>query len=149
MLGTRMGRSRPETGGSGTEIRRASKIVIVEDEIIVAWNLSETLERLGYDVTGVAHNAEDAVELVGRYRPDLVLMDIRLAGERDGIEAAGDIRQQFNLPVIFLSSHGDAYTMRRAAHVYPLGFIDKPYSEQGLAQALKDIVARASGGKPQ
>src|SRR5215210_5403286 len=90
------------------------KILIVEDETIVAADLTEKLRRIGYEVVGSTRRGEDAVTIAAAERPTLVLMDIVLAGEMDGIEAADRIRQTSNLPIVFLTAHSDTDTLARA-----------------------------------
>jgi len=89
-------------------------ILIVEDEWIIALDIKRHLSKLGYGVVGTANSAEKALELVAQTKPDLVLMDIYLQGETTGIEASELIRQQFNLPIVFLTAHADEATLAEA-----------------------------------
>jgi PAS domain S-box-containing protein len=107
-------------------------ILIVEDEAIVAEDLSQKLGRLGYEVRGVTALGEEAVALARDRRPDLVLMDIRLQGRMDGVEAAELIRREGDLPVIFLTAHSDRPTLQRAKLTEPFGYILKPFEELEL-----------------
>src|SRR5207249_1586763 len=107
-------------------------IFIVEDEAIVAADLTSKLRRLGYTVTGATARGEDAVTFVRDRRPDLVLMDIRLAGRMDGIEAADQIRAKYGLPVVYLTAHSDHATLQRAKLTEPFGYITKPFEEREL-----------------
>ncbi len=107
-------------------------ILIVEDEAIIAADLAGTLRRLGYGVSGTTGLGEEAIELAREQRPDLVLMDIRLAGAMDGIEAAETIRRELDLPVIYLTAHSDRATLERAKLTDPFGYILKPFEELGL-----------------
>src|SRR5262245_4515621 len=91
----------------------AARILIVEDEVIVARDLQEQLTRLGYGIAGRAGGADGAVELAREQRPDLVLMDIRLDGQRDGIDAAKIIQADLGLPVVYLTAHTDDGTLDR------------------------------------
>ena len=108
------------------------KILIVEDEKIIALDLQRRLERFGYTVVGMASEGETAVELARQAGPDIVLMDIYLAGTMDGIDAAGIIRNQLGLPVIFLTAYTDERTLERAKEVEPYGYILKPLKEREL-----------------
>lgn len=108
------------------------KILIVEDEKIIALDLQRRLERFGYTVVGMAGEGETAVELARQAAPDIILMDISLAGTMDGIEAAGIIRKQLGLPVIFLTAYADEKTLERAKEVEPYGYILKPLKEREL-----------------
>jgi len=112
-------------------------ILIVEDEAIVAADLAGKLGRLGYEISGTTGFAEDAVNQAREQRPDLVLMDIRLAGTMDGVEAAEIIRREFDLPVIFLTAHSDSATLERAKLTGPFGYILKPFEERELATNIE------------
>jgi two-component system cell cycle sensor histidine kinase/response regulator CckA len=105
-----------------------SKILVVEDEGIIAIDLRRKLEQAGYTVTGVAADATEAFEELNRDLPDLVLMDIRLRGRDDGIETAAKVREQFRLPIIFVTSHADDETLQRAKVTEPSGYIVKPFA---------------------
>jgi PAS domain S-box-containing protein len=110
---------------------------IVEDEAIVANDLKETLLSLGYTVAGVAKSGEVAVEKIRETRPDLVLMDIHLAGAMDGIDAAGQVRALFNIPVVFLTAYADNTLLERAKCTEPYGYIVKPYDDRGLQSTIE------------
>lgn len=108
------------------------RILIVEDEAIIAMELRETLTHLGYTVVGNELRGEDAVRTAGRLRPDVVLMDIRLKGPMDGIEAADRIARRYDIPVIYTTAHSDRETLSRAIRSQPYGYIIKPYNERDL-----------------
>ena len=110
----------------------ASTIMIVDDEIIIARELESRLRKLGYDVPGIAASGKEAIHLAEATAPDLVLMDIVLKGEIDGIEAATEIRKQRSVPVIYLTAYTDETTLRRARITEPFGYIVKPFSEREL-----------------
>jgi len=112
-------------------------ILIVEDEKLVAENLSSRLANLGYEVAGVVADGEQAVALAGRLRPNLVLMDIWLKGPMDGIEAAETIRREYDTPVIYLTAHSDPATLARAKITDPFGYILKPFEERQLATQIE------------
>jgi signal transduction histidine kinase len=107
-------------------------ILIVEDESIVALDLKRRLEALGYEVVGMVPSGERAIEQVASMLPDLVLMDIKLKGRMDGVEAAEAIRARFDLPVIFLTAYADTETLARAKHTRPYGYLVKPFEDQDL-----------------
>lgn len=109
-----------------------AKILIVEDEGILAEGLKKRLIGLGYTVVGIAARGEEAIEKAGQTRPDLVIMDIRLKGETDGIEAAQVIRQRFDIPVVYLTAYSDSETLNRARITEPYGYICKPVEEREL-----------------
>ena len=112
------------------------RILIVEDEMFVALDIEAAVIKVGHKVVGFAGTAERAVELADAMRPDLVLMDIRLPGDRDGIDAAIEIRQCFDIPSLIISACSDAETRARAAPARALGFIAKPFDHALLALAL-------------
>ncbi len=107
-------------------------VLIVEDEGIVAADIASQLSRLGYVISGTAGRGEDAIRLTRELLPDLVLMDIKLDGAMDGVEAAKIIRQEFSLPIIFLTAHSDRATLDRAKLVDPFGYLLKPFDDHGL-----------------
>jgi len=109
-----------------------TKILIVEDEGLVARDIEETLIRLGYEVVAIAHSGRDAVEEAARYEPALVLMDIVLQGDMDGITAAGLIREHSNIPIVYLTAYADKKTLQRAKLTTPFGYILKPFREREL-----------------
>jgi len=109
-----------------------TKCLIVEDEPIVASDLKCRLEKAEYAVAGIADDMPHAIQLLETEKPDLVFMDVNINGEKDGIETARVIRQKYDLPVIFVTSHMDAETIQRAASTGPFGYIVKPYATVNL-----------------
>jgi signal transduction histidine kinase len=116
-------------------------ILIVEDEWVIALDIKQHLNKLGYKVSGTANSAAKALELVAASKPDLVLMDIYLQGDKSGIEAAEQIRQQFYIPVVFLTAHADEATLTQAIATHPYGYIVKPFEEQDLIIAIQVALA--------
>lgn len=114
-----------------------TSILIVEDEAIVAADLAAKLRRLNYEVAGITAEGEEAVLLVDRLRPQLVLMDIQLNGKIDGIEAAKTIRLRQDVPVIYLTAHSDPATLARAKVTGAFGYILKPFEERELATQIE------------
>ncbi|MFP4308631.1 MAG: PAS domain S-box protein [Desulfococcaceae bacterium] len=112
-------------------------ILVVEDEAVVGADLANKLERLGHAVAATAAGAEEAISLARRLRPDLVLMDIRLGGTMDGIEAADAVREELDIPVVFLTAHSDPATLKRAKIAQPFGYILKPFEERELASQIE------------
>ena len=112
-------------------------ILIVEDETIVAADLASKVSQLGYEVSGMLDRGEDAINHLRNQRPDLVLMDIRLSGKMDGVEAAEIIRREFDLPVIYLTAHSDRATLERAKLTEPFGYILKPFDELALGTHIE------------
>ena len=113
------------------------QILIVEDEPIVAADLKVRLELLGCQVVGAVPSGEKAVALAEQRRPDLVLMDIRLEGRMDGIEAAQEIRRQWRLPVVYLTAYADDATLERAKVTEPYGYILKPFKDRELKTVIE------------
>ena len=109
-----------------------AKIFIVEDEAIVAESLNDQLEGLGYIVTGNAPSGEEALRNIKNNLPNLVLMDIMLEGEMDGIAAANEIRSRFNIPIVFLTAYTDDKILERASITGPFGYIVKPFVNEDL-----------------
>jgi CheY-like chemotaxis protein len=122
-------------------------ILVVEDETLVGLELKEDLERLGYYVPEVIESGEAVVSAVARHQPDLVLMDVRLRGSLDGIEAAYQAKAEFDIPVIYLTAYSDAETLRRAAMTGPDGFLLKPFDERELAANVQIALSRAKSGE--
>jgi signal transduction histidine kinase len=112
------------------------KVLIVEDEKIIAMELEQQIKQLGYDVVGPVASAEAALKNAEIDRPDLVLMDIRIQGPADGIETAETIRYRFDIPVIYLTAHADQTTIQRAKMTEPLGYLLKPWREHELQAAI-------------
>jgi PAS domain S-box-containing protein len=132
-------------GGAVAESGSAmAGILIVEDESIVAKDIQRTLSRLGYRITGVASSGEDAVRKATERRPDLIIMDIRLRGKVDGVEAASAIREHVGAPVIFLTAHSDAQTLQRATLTEPFGYVVKPFKEAELRGAIEVALRKDS-----
>jgi DNA-binding NarL/FixJ family response regulator len=104
----------------------AATILIVEDEGIVAQDLMEALTRLGYRICGVASEGTQAVAMAAQLRPELVVMDVSLRGDIDGIQAARMMQEHSYLPIIFLTGHRDNETLHRAVLTGPLGYLIKP-----------------------
>ncbi len=116
------------------------QVLIVEDEAIVSMDLRYKLEALGYGVPAEIRSGEEAVDAASRLRPDLVLMDIKLSGEMDGIAAAEEIRHRFNIPVIYLTSSVDEDTLGRAKSTEPSGYILKPFGDAELRAVVEKAI---------
>jgi len=116
------------------------RILVVEDERIVARDLQIRLINLGYEVSEITSSRVDALKSAGRNRPDLVLMDIRLNGHAEGIEAARELKDDFNLPVIYLTGHSDSATLNQARLTEPFGYILKPFENRELVAAIETAV---------
>lgn len=117
------------------------RILIVEDEAVTAADLHDELIAQGYEVTAIADNAEDALRLAEDGKPDLVLMDINIAGFIDGVLAASGMRG-LEIPVIFLTAHYDEATLARAKRTTPVGYITKPFEPHQISVAIEIGIAR-------
>jgi hypothetical protein len=115
----------------------SAQVLVVEDERIVAKSIQNELRSLGYRVPVTAATAEEAIDRAMETHPDVVLMDIVLKGERDGIAAAEEVRNRLDIPVIFLTAYGDEETLRRAKVTEPFGYLLKPYEEKELQTTIE------------
>lgn len=113
---------------------------MVEDDFLVALELQHCLVEAGFSVVGVARTAEEAIEMSASLSPDVAIMDITLAGTRDGIEAAVEIHSSMGIRSIFVTAHGDSFMRTRGQRANPLGWISKPYSPQALAAFVKSTL---------
>jgi CheY-like chemotaxis protein len=118
------------------------RALIVEDETLIAEELRERLSRLGFSVIAAVDSAEEGVAIATSERPDLVLMDIRLKGEKDGVQAAAEIRQRVDVPIVYLSAHSDRQTVERAKQTEHDGFILKPFHRQELQSTIEVAMER-------
>jgi CheY-like chemotaxis protein len=125
------------SGPSRTSEATSEKILVVEDEPWIAMDMQRLLADAGYDSVALAQDADEAISIAGEMRPGLVLMDIRLAGRRDGIDAAMELMQRYGIRSIFVSAHLDGGTRRRAEAVKPYAMIDKPIDPDALIAAIR------------
>src|ERR1017187_10644569 len=125
----------------------STRIFIVEDERIVAEDIRMTLESFGYAVAGMAASRDQALAEIRRTSPDLVLMDIVLKGPGDGVETARLVREQFDIPGVFLTAHADNATLHRAKVTEPFGNILKPFEGHELYSGVEIALYRHQGEK--
>lgn len=121
-----------------------ARVMIVEDEAITAMATGAMLKRLGHQVLAAVGTGQEAINAFRRQRPDLVLMDIRLDGDLDGIETAKLLRRDSDVPVVFVSAFVDDGTRNRAAEAKPFDFLPKPLDEYDLQALLKRLLPEAS-----
>lgn len=131
------------------------KILIVEDDPMIAESLCDILNMLEHEVVGIAENANEAIEICNEKEPQIALLDIQIGGELDGVELSEIINQQFNLPFIFTTAFADETTIRRAREQGPFGYVVKPYGVKDINAAievamvayerLKDAESKAEG----
>ena len=130
----------PERGDQPDLEARSLRVLIVEDEFFISLHTKELVEELGHVVVGIAVSADQAIHVAEQERPDVVLMDIRLNGSRDGIEAADEIRKRLGIGSIFVTANTDPQTRQRALASQPLGFLEKPLTEHRLKFGLSKAV---------
>ncbi|MCB0687569.1 MAG: response regulator transcription factor [Saprospiraceae bacterium] len=112
-------------------------ILIIEDEVIIAQDIADQIQSLGYDIAGIIHNSEKAIDYLSFNTPDLVLCDIRIKGDKDGIDIAAMNQNHQQVPFIFLTSLSDRSTLDRAKKTLPYGYIVKPFTERDLLSAIE------------
>jgi PAS domain S-box-containing protein len=117
-----------------------NKILIVEDEVITAMDIKNMLKNFGFDVVGVASTGKDAINKAEKFKPDLIIMDISLKGDMDGIEAAEEIKTLYNIPVVYMSAFTDINTFERIKFTNPYGFVNKPVSSELLLISIETAI---------
>jgi DNA-binding LytR/AlgR family response regulator len=113
------------------------KILIVEDELIIAEDMTNMLERIGYEIVGSAMDYDEAIEILEHEKPDLILLDVNLNGKKDGIDLAEEINKRFYIPFIFTTSHTDGVTIERAKKTQPINYLVKPFKQAQLYTAIE------------
>lgn len=121
----------------------SKRILIVEDDFLIAMTAEEALVTAGYDVVGIATTFDQALSCAEQHAPDLVLMDIRLASHRDGVEAAIEIRRRLDIPSLFTSANQDPHNMARAEPAEPVGWLPKPYAMEALVATVDKLAGSA------
>ena len=113
------------------------KILIVEDESIIALHIEDSLKSLGYAIAGISYSGSEAIRMAEESHPDLILMDIMLGGKVDGIRASEQIRTRLDIPVVYLTAYSDESTLQRAKATEPFGYLLKPFKERELSVAIQ------------
>ncbi len=119
-------------------------IIIAEDEKIVAKDIENKLQKLGYEISAVVSTGKAVLERVSESVPDLVLMDIKLEGDMDGIEAARKLRDGYDIPVIYLTAYADKLTLGRIAETQPYGYVLKPFSIKELKHRIEIALSKSA-----
>lgn len=132
-----------ETQAAGEELKK-NRILIVEDDFLIAMQAEAALLDAGFDIVGIASTAPQALSLARDRRPAIAVMDIRLAGPRDGIDAAGDLFQELGIRCAFATAHDDQQTKIRAEAYAPLGWLAKPYTMASLISLVRDAIVNAT-----
>jgi len=122
-----------------TQITQALRILIVEDDLIIASDIEMILNESGYEVIGIATNYPDALSVIASKQPDLILLDINLEGDADGVILAEDINRKFQIPFIYLTSNTDPLTINRVKRTNPAGFIVKPFNEKDILTNIEIV----------
>lgn len=113
------------------------KILIVEDELLIAHHIKQFLEKANFECVGIAINYEEAIVLLKKEDIDIVLLDVTLSGSKTGIDVAREINNSFNVPFIYLTSYSDAQTLKTLKETYPLGYLSKPINEINVITTLE------------
>ncbi len=113
------------------------RVLVVEDEPLIAEDIRETLDNIDFQVSGVAYSCDDAIKELEQNTPDVVLLDVNLGSEKDGIQIAEIINKRFGIPFIYLTSYADRATIDRAKHTRPMGYVVKPFDERDLFTTLE------------
>lgn len=124
------------------------KVLIVEDNAVISFAMREVLSQAGFDVVGTAATVGEALRVAAETQPDIAIMDVRLAGRRDGIEGALLLRQGSGLPVLFLTGQDDVVTRVRAAAAQPAAYLLKPVSGERLVHAVQHALNTNAGRSP-
>jgi CheY-like chemotaxis protein len=123
------------------------KILVVEDDTIIALTIQGRLKEFGYEVVGRASNGEDAIKKAKELQPDLVLMDIHIKGPMDGIQTAETVYGIYNIPVIYLTAYSDEKTLERAEKTSPFGYVVKPFNDDTLRTTIKMALLKDRSNK--
>jgi CheY-like chemotaxis protein len=129
--------------GIATPPVTGTRVMIVEDEAIVALHLRQELTKLGYFVAGVATAGEQALKMIDAVFPDIILMDIHIRGEIDGIGTASRIPRYLHIPIVFLTAYSEDTTLKRAADTHPYGYLIKPFLDRELHATIKMALERS------
>jgi DNA-binding NarL/FixJ family response regulator len=133
--------AREDDRGAADAAETEAPILVVEDDFLVAMQIEAALTEAGFALTGIAASGEEAIEMAAAVRPVLVLMDIRLAGEMDGVDAALALFREHGIRCIFATAHHDPEVRRRAAPAEPLGWLQKPYTMPAMLEAVRHGLA--------
>jgi len=137
MTGSGLFFSREDSLGSEKPTATAPSILLVEDDFLIAMQVEIAFAEAGLELAGIASSAEEAIEMAAAHRPTLAIMDIRLVGRRDGVDAALQLFRDHGIRCIFATAHGDPETSRRAEPARPLGWLQKPYTMTSLIEAVQ------------
>lgn len=125
------------------------RVLVVEDEPLIAEDIRETLDNIDFEVSGVAYDSDSALDELASNTPDVVLLDVNLGSELDGIDIAEIINKKYQIPFIYLTSYADRGTVDRAKHTRPMGYIVKPFDERDLFTTLEIALFNFSLSQPK
>jgi CheY-like chemotaxis protein len=126
----------------------AGKILVVEDEVVIALRLEQMLTKVGYHVIGVSYSGEDALEKIRNLRPEIILMDIILPGKLDGIAVAEIVKSELNIPVIFLTAFSGDNILERSKKAEPFGYISKPFQDHEIKATIEAALHKSRCSMP-
>jgi len=138
-----------ETIGSRTRPGRPHRILVIEDDLLIAMQIETTLAEAGFNVVGVMQTGEEALEFAAQDPPDLAIVDIRLAGDKDGVDTALEMFRSHGVQCIFASAYSDDEARQRAAPAAPLGWLQKPYSMVSLTEMVRTAADKVRGKGPR
>jgi CheY-like chemotaxis protein len=124
-------------------VKAGTRVMIVEDEAVVALHIRQELMSCGYSVVGIANSGDQALKMINDIFPDIVLMDIHIHGEIDGIETARRIPRYLHIPVVYLTAYSEDTTLKRASDTYPYGYLIKPFQARELHATIKMALERS------
>ena len=124
------------------EVGKQAKILIVEDDFLIAMQTESALTEAGFGIIGVATTADEALALARAHKPALAVMDVRLAGQRDGVEAARDLFRELGIRCVFATAHDDEQVRARAESFAPLGWLAKPYTMASLVTLVRTALSK-------
>ena len=124
-------------------MEKKTSILIVEDEPTIAQEIAYNLEDHGFEIAGIAHSSDQALDILYKKKPDIALLDITILGTRNGIELGAIINKTYKIPFLYLTSHADDDTIQKASETYPEGYIVKPFKDSDLAPAIKIALSKS------
>jgi len=133
-----------EIGDAAKAAQQRPTILIVEDDFLIAMEAESALIAAGFQISGIGGTAEEAISLARGHKAAIAIMDIRLAGRRDGIDAAGDLYREIGVRCVFATAHDDQQTRARAMPFSPLGWLSKPYTMRSLINQVREAIAKSS-----
>lgn len=132
-----------KVGKKHKKVEKSARILIVEDENIIAMDIQYILQKMGYDVFAIVSSGEESINIASLSMPDIVLMDIKLKGKMNGIQAAESIYNQFRIPIIYVSAYGDELAYVQSGRFKPFEFVRKPFIEVELEDKISGVLHKS------